>query len=530
MAHRRNNITAMRGVVLSGCLLVAIVLVAVSVSVSAVDINRSRHSARARSSRAHRTTSSTGQRIRRPAHLLQPLRRHRTSQTVTSTVTDAHSASANANRNAVDEEHVLDAVKHLHIHRPPSHLLDGISMIASPSQLSKSGEWVTLDFSGVTNPTSDDWIGVYSPASADIKRTKPVKYLMLSKLGSSYLSSGSGSWSFRLLNLRADYAFVLYHGGLSSPVYAGSSNTVTFTNVNEPLGAHLSVTAAGASEMAVSWNSGVAGNARVRWGTESGVYPFGADAVATTYTAADMCGPPANAEGWLPQGPGYFQSAVMTNLAPSTVYYYVFGDDTEGAGGWCDRERRFVSSPASGDSEERFTLFAFGDLGQDQLDGTLNWSDGSDFQPSRNTTESMYQTFEASGDGTYSLVLHIGDIAYARGYASEWNNFFDQIEPLSDALPWLTIDGNHERDFPGSGSLWTGTDSGGECGVAYAHRFAMPIAAGHNADETLPVGGDEAAEEAEQEEVVRRERASGVVHDKPWWSYNFGSIHFVIMV
>ena len=34
--------------------------------------------------------------------------------------------------------------------------------------------------------------------------------------------------------------------------------------------------------------------------------------------------------------------------------------------------------------------------------------------------------------------------------------------------------GNHEMDFPGTASIYNGTDSGGECGVPYSRRFIMP--------------------------------------------------------
>lgn len=60
----------------------------------------------------------------------------------------------------------------------------------------------------------------------------------------------------------------------------------------------------------------------------------------------------------------------------------------------------------------------------------------------------------------------------------------------------MTIDGNHERDFPSSGSYWTGTDSGGECGVPLAKRFHMPSAG---------------------------------TTDSSWWSLDFGPVHFTIM-
>ena len=34
--------------------------------------------------------------------------------------------------------------------------------------------------------------------------------------------------------------------------------------------------------------------------------------------------------------------------------------------------------------------------------------------------------------------------------------------------------GNHERDFPNSGSLYNGTDSGGECGVPAETMYYVP--------------------------------------------------------
>jgi hypothetical protein len=36
-----------------------------------------------------------------------------------------------------------------------------------------------------------------------------------------------------------------------------------------------------------------------------------------------------------------------------------------------------------------------------------------------------------------------------------------QVEPLATQLPYMTCIGNHERDFPNSGSYYTGSDSGG---------------------------------------------------------------------
>ncbi len=38
----------------------------------------------------------------------------------------------------------------------------------------------------------------------------------------------------------------------------------------------------------------------------------------------------------------------------------------------------------------------------------------------------------------------------------------DQIQPLATQMPWMTVGGNHERDWPGSGDRFGAAyDSGG---------------------------------------------------------------------
>lgn len=51
------------------------------------------------------------------------------------------------------------------------------------------------------------------------------------------------------------------------------------------------------------------------------------------------------------------------------------------------------------------------------------------------------------------FVLHIGDISYAVGDSSEWDEFMNQITPIAQKVPYMTCIGNHERDFPNSGIL-----------------------------------------------------------------------------
>jgi hypothetical protein len=74
----------------------------------------------------------------------------------------------------------------------------------------------------------------------------------------------------------------------------------------------------------------------------------------------------------------------------------------------------------------------------------------------------------------FAIVQFPSDLSYARGFETIWEQFLYQIRNVSRQLPWMVTAGNHERDYPGSGSYYGGTDSGGECGVPYIHRFSMP--------------------------------------------------------
>jgi hypothetical protein len=76
-----------------------------------------------------------------------------------------------------------------------------------------------------------------------------------------------------------------------------------------------------------------------------------------------------------------------------------------------------------------------------------------------------------------TLLLHYGDISYARGIASMWDQYFYQYQEVFKAHAYMTTPGNHEILWPGSGSRFDSigsTDSGGECGVVYHNRLRMP--------------------------------------------------------
>ena len=172
----------------------------------------------------------------------------------------------------------------------------------------------------------------------------------------------------------------------------------------------------------------------------------------------------------------------LDTLEPGQRYQYKFGDDK---GGW-SREFSF-KAPHNPSPSEPVKIVAFGDMGNGQQDDSQQVVTGQ--QPSLNTTRNI------EGEASVDVVMHIGDISYARGYASVWDEFFDQIQNIATAAPYMVCIGNHERDFPNSGSYYTGTDSGGECGVPYERRFPMP-------------------------------RPS---IDDAWYGFDYGSVHVVLM-
>jgi len=122
-----------------------------------------------------------------------------------------------------------------------------------------------------------------------------------------------------------------------------------------------------------------------------------------------------------------------------------------------------------------------------------SWATKTPFGDKRGSLLSTIRDAETDTD----LVLHIGDLAYATGYETEWNYFMSQISPIAATAPYMTAQGNHERDYENSGSMIGGNDSGGECGVPTQARFQVPTPSGNQ--------------------------------DKGWYSFNLGPAHFLIM-
>ncbi|PPE01404.1 hypothetical protein GOBAR_DD01585 [Gossypium barbadense] len=130
------------------------------------------------------------------------------------------------------------------------------------------------------------------------------------------------------------------------------------------------------------------------------------------------------------------------------------------------QEYKFRASPYPGqNSLQRVVIF--GDMGKAEADGSNEYND---FQHgSLNTTKQLIRDLN-----NIDIAFLIGDICYANGYLSQWDQFTAQVEPIASTVPFMIASGNHERDWPGSGSFYGNKDSGGECGVLAETMFYVP--------------------------------------------------------
>lgn len=379
-------------------------------------------------------------------------------------------------------------------------------------------EFITVTVNGLSNPTDDIWVALVSPSSPNISNC-PLNLLLYLETGdikqhsllchytvkSQFLKSdpsyracienslqkaGKGfepktcnaSITFHVINIRTDIEFVLLSDGYENPCVLRRSAILKFSNPNMPLYAHLSSVDSTGSSMKVTWISGSNTTQFVKYG-----FLKSARSTVTTFTRADMCShdlvpSPAMDFGW--HDPGYIHTALMKGLRPSGKYSYKYGSDNVG---WSSSVS-FSTPPASGAREVRF--LAFGDMGKAPRDP----SDEHYIQPgSLGVIDAM--TEEVSS-GKLDSVFHIGDISYATGFLVEWDFFLQLITPIASRLSYMTAIGNHERDYPNSGSKYDESrDSGGECGVPYEKYFPMPT----------------------------------IAEDKPWYSINQGPVHFTVM-
>lgn len=76
----------------------------------------------------------------------------------------------------------------------------------------------------------------------------------------------------------------------------------------------------------------------------------------------------------------------------------------------------------------RYTVLS--NVFQAERDGSNEYSD---YQPgSLNTTDQLIKDLD-----NIDVVFHIGDLPYANGYISQWDQFTAQVQPITSTVPYM---------------------------------------------------------------------------------------------
>ncbi|XP_061371796.1 probable inactive purple acid phosphatase 27 [Gastrolobium bilobum] len=369
------------------------------------------------------------------------------------------------------------------IHKTILALHSSASITAAPFLLGNKGEdteWVTVELES-PEPSKDDWVGVFSPANFNSSTcpsnggvgyvevpyicSSPIKYKYANHSSANYTKTGKATLKFQLINQRADFSFALFSGGLSNPKLVAVSNFISFANPKAPVYPRLAL---GKSwdEMTVTWTSGYDINEAVpfvEWGLK-GERQTRSPAGTLTFSRNSMCGEPARTVGW--RDPGFIHTSFLKELWPNLRYTYRLGHILSNGSYVWSKKYSFKASPYPGQNSLQRVII-FGDMGKAERDGSNEYAD---YQPgSLNTTDQLIKDLD-----NFDIVFHIGDLPYANGYISQWDQFTAQVQQISSTVPYMIASGNHERDWPNTGSFYDTPDSGGECGVLAETMYYFP--------------------------------------------------------
>ena len=154
-----------------------------------------------------------------------------------------------------------------------------------------------------------------------------------------------------------------------------------------------------------------------------------------TYTAEQMCGPPANlTQTGLFQPPGQLQVINLTNLEPNTIYEYKVGLESKQGIMWSN-VTEFTSPPAltAKELQEPFSYVVYADQGCAQG----RWGDGGNWTAAMVDRELLHYNCRA--------IHHFGDLSYAKGASHVWDVWMQMIQPFASRMPFMIAIGNHVR-------------------------------------------------------------------------------------
>lgn len=329
---------------------------------------------------------------------------------------------------------------------------------------------VTLD----APATTGFFLTVHTPSSANVTPIPPQPL----PAEAPWLASAAQKWvpcaaikgclggtsfffDFSLVNSFSDAVIHAFEGGVAAPRHLTASAPISFFAPTAPSRGHLGRVSDPSAINVTWWATEAVGG--VKWGpSPNSLTNFAPASLVTSYAPSDLCGEPARGMGWQPSH--FWLTATIIGLVPGAIapVVYSFGSD---ALGW-SAPLSFRAPPALSSSVKMLLL---ADNGVTEPDGATDHWD----EPDASLTVARLAALAQGGSGyDYSLVLHPGDVSYATGLLAKWSTHTARLAGLWDRVPYLVVQGNHERDAPGTGTAYdTSRDSGGECGVVTGAIF-----------------------------------------------------------
>lgn len=191
------------------------------------------------------------------------------------------------------------------------------------------------------------------------------------------------------------------------------------------------------TSMTISWNTQDDCFSHVAYGKNIGALENIADGTSSSY---EFTYNKMDASNYYKSG--YIHHTLLTNLEPSTQYYYQCGDLINEI---TSHIFSFKTLPEIG-NPNRLTFGVIGDIGQ--------------------TVHSVSTVNHLINERNISMILHPGDLSYADCDQPLWDSYGEMIQPLAAYTPWMVSPGNHEIEFNGTDytNLFT----------AFEKRYRMP--------------------------------------------------------
>lgn len=365
---------------------------------------------------------------------------------------------------------------------PPSGLQKVTGILRSNASHVRDGDDVVISWNEVSDPAETDWIAMYCPIN-----TTDENFLdYFSVTVSSTWRSGRGSLTLKLFNMREDYEFRYYQLKEGKHVEAAQRVRIS-VDPSEPCHGHLAL-GDETTELTLTWTSMCGDTPFVEFSTDPELrnnlhHVPRSDITSRTYSAAQMCGPPANITAAIFfRNPGCLYTAVMKGFESTDVYYYKYGSARSGL-----VKQAYFQSPLNYLQEKTTRFIAYGDMGVQYQ--PYYW-----LRPGATmVTEAVAAEIQNSSreNAMYDVICHFGDLSYAVGHGYLWDQWGWLLAKMAQYVPYMVGVGNHEYDHvnpppggvdvsnvtgigyhPSWGNL--GNDSHGECGVPTHYRFRMP--------------------------------------------------------